>query len=72
MINIGYSSCLPDPDLWFKEETHPSEGVKYYAKFLLYVDDYLVTYHATDTYLHKLDHFLKINSRSIGDPNMYL
>ena len=36
---LGYFSCLADPDLWFKEETPPSDGAKYYEYFLLYVDD---------------------------------
>ena len=31
MRDIGYSSCLVDPDVWFKEETRPSDGAKYYA-----------------------------------------
>ena len=31
MRNLGYSSCLADPDLWFKEDTRPSDGLKYYA-----------------------------------------
>ena len=39
MRNLGYSSCLEDPDLWFKEETRPFDGDKYYAYFLLYVYD---------------------------------
>ena len=72
MINLGYSSCLVDPDLWFKEETRPSDGAKYYSYFLLYVDDCLVIHHAADIALHELDHFFKIKSGSIGDPNMYL
>ena len=72
MRNLGYSSCLADPDLWFKEETRPSDGVKYYAYFLLYVDDCLAIHHAADTALHELDHFFKMKSGSIGDPNMYL
>ena len=72
MRNIGYLSCLADPDLWFKEETHPSDGVKYYTYFLLYVDDCLAIHHAADTALHEFDHFFKMKSGSIGDPNMYL
>ena len=72
MINIGYSSCLADPDLWFKEETLPSDGAKYYAYFLLYVNDCLVIHHDADTALYELHHFFKIKSGSIGDPNMYL
>ena len=39
MRNIGYLLCLSDPDLWFKEETRPSDGAKYYAYFLLHVYD---------------------------------
>ena len=64
--------CLVDPYLWFKEEKCPSDSAKYYPYLLLYVDDFLVIHHSTDTALHKLDHFFKINSGSIGDPNMYL
>ena len=26
--NLGYLLCLADPDLWFKEETRPSNGAK--------------------------------------------
>ena len=37
MINLGYSSCLADPELWLKEETCSSDDDKYYAYFLLYV-----------------------------------
>ena len=58
--------------LWFKEETRPSDGAKYYAYFLLYVDYCLVIHHAIDTALHELDHFFKMKSGSIGDSNMYL
>ena len=72
MQNIGYTSCLVDPDLCFKEETCPSDGAKYYAYFLLYVDDSLVIHRAAETYLHELDHLFKMKSGSIGDPNMYL
>ena len=72
MRNIGYSSCLAYPDLWFKEETCPSDGAKYYAYFLIYVNYCLVIDNATDTALHEIDHLLKIKSGSIGDPNTHL
>ena len=70
--NLEYSLYLADPDLWFKEETIPSDVDKYYSYFLLYVDNFLVIHHAADTALHELDHFFKMKSGSIGDPNMYL
>ena len=72
MRNLGYLSCLEDTDLWFKEETCPSDGAKYYAYFLIYVDYLLLIHHAADTALHELDHFFKMKSGSIGDPNLYL
>ena len=58
--------------LCLKDETRPSDGAKYYVYFLLYVYDCLVIHHAAYTALHEYDHFFKIISGSIGDPNMYL
>ena len=72
MRNIGYSSCLADPDLWSKEETRPSDGAKYCTYFLLYVDYFLVIHHDSGRALHELDNFFKMKSGSIGDSNMYL
>ena len=72
MRNLGYSSCLEDPDLCFKEETRPSDGDKYYAYFLLYFDYCLLINHAEDTALYEIDHFFKMKSGSIGNPNLYL
>ena len=31
MMNLGYSSCMVDLDLWFKEETRLYDGAEYYA-----------------------------------------
>ena len=42
MRNIGYLLLLIDPDLWFKEETSPSDGSNYYSYFRLYVEYCLV------------------------------
>ena len=58
--------------LWFKEETRTSEGANYYAYLLLSVDDCLVIHHAKDKSLHEFDHFFKMKSGSIGNPNMFL
>ena len=62
MRNLGYLLFLEDPDLWCKEETRLSDGAKYYAYFLLYVDDCQVIHHAVDKALHEPNHFLKVNS----------
>ena len=70
MRNLVYSLCLEDPDLWFKEEKRKSDGTKYYAYLLLYVDDYLVIHHSVDKSLYELDHLFKMQPGSIGYPNM--
>ena len=72
MRNLGYLLCMADPDLWFKEETRPSDGATYDVYFLLYVYDCLVIHHGADTALHELDPSLKMKSGSIGDSNIYL
>ena len=72
MRDLGYLSCLADPGLWFKEDSCPSDGAKYYDYLLLYVDECLLINHSVYTALHELDLFFKMKSESIGDPNMYL
>ena len=62
MRNLGYSLCLVDTYLWFKEETRLSDGAKDYAYFLIYVDDCLVIYHDAYKVLHELDNFFKMKS----------
>jgi hypothetical protein len=39
MDHLGWKSCLADRYLWMKEETHPDDGVKYWAYIMIYVDD---------------------------------
>lgn len=38
---LGYTSCVADPDLQiiFRGETSESDGFKYYAFLVFYVDD---------------------------------
>jgi len=41
---MGYTSCLADPDVWYKAECKPN-GFEYYSYILVYVDDILVVSH---------------------------
>ena len=34
---MGFTSCLADPDVWYKASTKP-DGTKYYSYLLIYVD----------------------------------
>jgi hypothetical protein len=45
MRQLGYVSCLADPDVWLCPETRPDDGFKYYSYILLYVDDILAINH---------------------------
>jgi len=45
MEYMGYTSCLADPDLWYKPEVHPENGHEYYTYILCYVDNVLVIHH---------------------------
>ena len=72
MRELGYNSCLADPDVWYKAETRPSDGYKYYAYVLLYVDDAMCIHHDATSVLDKIDTFFKFKPGSIADPDIYL
>ena len=64
MKHLGYISCLADQDLWFKAETRASDGVKYYAYILLYVDGILVIHHDAEAVLLRIDKYFKLKAGS--------
>jgi hypothetical protein len=45
MQHLGWVSSIADQYLWMKAKVWPSDGNKYYAYTLLYVDDILITHH---------------------------
>ena len=72
MRHLGWTSCLADPDVWIKAEVRPSDGFKYYAYALLYVDDALIVHHDAETALREMDHYFKMKPGSIKTPDFYL
>jgi hypothetical protein len=60
MDHLGWKPCLADRDLWMKEETHPDEGVKYWAYILIYVDNILCVHQDPGTSLAQIDKYFKI------------
>ena len=72
MRHLGWESCIADQDLWMKAEIRPSDGHKYYAYALLYVDDILVVHHDATVCLRQIDKYFKMKPDSIGDPDFYL
>jgi hypothetical protein len=47
MRHQGWVSCIADHNLWMKAKVRLSDGHKYYAYALLYVDDILITHHGS-------------------------
>jgi hypothetical protein len=72
MRHLGWVSCIADQDLWMKAEVQPTNGHKYYAYALLYVDDILIVHHDSVLCLHKIDKYFKMKPGSMGDPDFYL
>jgi hypothetical protein len=72
MNHLGFKPCLADPDLWMMAMVRPSDGSKYYAYVLVYIDDVMVIHHDAEAVLLRLDKYFKMKPGSIGDPNVYL
>ena len=72
MRQMGYTSCLADPDLWMKAEVRPDDGFEYYSYILCYVDDILVINHDAMKVIKRIDKYMTIKPSSMGDPDIYL
>jgi hypothetical protein len=72
MNHLGWNPCRADRDLWMKAETHPDDGVLYWAYILIYVDDMLCVHRDPGVPLAKLDEYLKMKEGSIQVPIFYL
>jgi transposase len=72
MRDLGYTSCVADPDVWMKAEVRPSDGVHYWSYVLLYVDDCMAIHHDAQACLERIDKFFMMKKGSIGDPDLYL
>ena len=72
MWHLGYTSCLVDPDLWYKPMVRPEDNYNYYSYVLLYVDDCLCICHDGKAEIHNVDKFFTMKKGSIGDPDVYL
>ena len=72
MREMGYTSCLADPDLWYKPQTRPDDHFDYYSYILCYVDDILCIHHDAMTIMNKLNGRFRMKDGSVGDPDIYL
>ena len=72
MRHLGYTSCLVDPDPWYRPMVRPEDNYNYYSYILLYVDDCLCICHDAEAEIHKIDKFFTMKKGSVGDPDVYL
>ena len=72
MSNLGYKSCLADPDVWLRPAVRKTNGVRYYEYVLIYVDDILCMSHDPKALMQKLDKYFPMKEGSIGTPDIYL
>jgi hypothetical protein len=72
MKHLGWKPCTADRDIWMKTETHPDDGILYWAYILIYVDDILCVHHDPGTPLENLDEYFKMKEGSIQVPTFYL
>ena len=72
MQNLGWKSCLADPDVYYMPMTRPDDGFEYYAYALLYVDDFLMIHHDAMSALKQIDKAFTLKPDSVGDPDIYL
>ena len=71
MDQLGYQSCLADPDLWFRV-SKSDNGSILYVYILLYVDDYIVVIEHPDQVLTWLGKYFPLKPESVGPPKLYL
>jgi hypothetical protein len=72
MLQMGYTSCKANPDLWYKAETRPADSFRYYAYILCYVDDILCVHHDPMSVLNMINGYMPLKPSSVGDPDIYL
>jgi len=67
---LGYKSCLADPDVWMRPATKP-DGFQYYEYVLVYVDDVLVLSHQAVLTMKALEEFYRLKD-GYSEPTRYL
>ena len=72
MRHIGFSSCLADPDVWFRPAIK-SDGTPYYEYILLYTDDVLSIGQNDEKVLRQeIGKYFELKEESIGPLKIHL
>jgi hypothetical protein len=71
MVDIGFTSCLADPDVWLRPAVK-SDGTKYYEYVFIYTDDILAISQKPQEILDAIDQAFKLKPGSVQAPTTYL
>ena len=72
MTHLGFTSCKAEPDIWTREEIK-DDGLDYWERVLLYVDDELCIYINSENVLtNEIGKYFHIKPGSVEYPNIYL
>ena len=72
MHHLGFLPCHNKIYFWIKPMVRPDDGFNYYAYVLIYLDNLMVIHHDVESVIRIIDRNFKINTSSIGDPDIYL
>jgi hypothetical protein len=67
---LGYTSCLADPDVWYRA-ARKDDSFQYYEYVLVYVDDLLVLSHQGEKTMKALEDFYRLKD-GFAWPTKYL
>jgi hypothetical protein len=67
---LGFTSCLADPDVWYRAAKKPN-GYEYYEYILVYVDDVLALSHQAETIMKSLGQYYRLKD-GYAEPSQYL
>ena len=71
LIEMGFTSCMADPDVWMRP-ARKANGFTYYEYILTYVDDCLVVSHDPKSIVDTLQNEYKYRLKDVGPPTRYL
>jgi hypothetical protein len=68
--SLGFTSCLADPDVWYRAARKPC-GAEYYEYILVYVDDVLALSHQPEVIMQSLETYYRLKG-GYSKPTQYL
>ena len=72
LVELGWTSCKAEPDVWMRQATNDATGEAYYEYLLTYVDDVLAISEKPRRIIDGINKYFKLKPESVGEPDTYL